>query len=86
MGRPDDPALICQLDGCGREKRHDQLFCKHHWFMVPKSIQNRVWNSWRRVQRHEGSGAISDYRTAVQEATTAVQERDAKRGNQRDLF
>lgn len=63
----------CPIQGCGAAKRPDQLYCKAHWFSLPKTLQRKVWSTWRQVERRRRDAeAVMEYREAVREAETYI--------------
>ena len=57
----------CPVKTCEKSISGEHLMCRDHWYMVPRSIRSKVWNSWRArqaamsdhvaVQRHEDAKA-----------------------------
>ena len=37
----------CHACGCAVSVPPEMLMCRRHWFMVPKRIRDRVWNTYR---------------------------------------
>ncbi len=38
---------FCHAIGCKIEVPPEMLMCRRHWYMVPKSIRDRVWAAYR---------------------------------------
>jgi hypothetical protein len=36
----------CPATGCTAAVSPSMLFCRPHWYMVPKPIRNAVWATW----------------------------------------
>lgn len=65
----------CPVDGCPKGRRSSQLMCKRHWYMVPKELRDRVWATARRMWSSDG--AFDEWREAADEATAAVELKEA---------
>ena len=37
----------CHADGCSKEIPPKLLMCLPHWRMVPRNIQNQIWQHYR---------------------------------------
>ena len=44
----------CPANDCTQRVSVEMLMCRQHWYMVPKSLRNAVWNTWQ-----DGAGAGS---------------------------
>ena len=67
----------CHATGCELRVPPSLLFCKKHWFMVPRSIQNRVWRAYRPGQE-EDKRPSREYLLAARDAVVAVAEREGR--------
>ena len=38
----------CPTNGCNEKVPTKMLFCRTHWFMVPKTLRDAVWNEFRK--------------------------------------
>lgn len=36
----------CPANGCTRRVAFDMLMCRTHWFMVPRPLQQAVWDTY----------------------------------------
>lgn len=43
----DDVIERCPVPGCLRLRRPGHVMCRHHWYMVPKSVRDQVWREYR---------------------------------------
>lgn len=58
----------CSIPGCGNQIDPSRLMCRAHWYVVPKTMRDRVWATWR-----SGQGAFSaEHQDAVRVAVAAV--------------
>ncbi len=58
----------CSIPRCDVQVDLSRLMCRTHWYMVPKYLRDRVWETWR-----SGQGAFSgEHRDAVRLAVAAV--------------
>lgn len=39
----------CSADGCSSRLGTGQLFCKDHYFSLPRALRDRLWSAWRRA-------------------------------------
>lgn len=37
----------CAAEGCSKRLNAGQLFCKDHYFSLPKALKDRLWATWR---------------------------------------
>lgn len=37
----------CSARGCKRDRGKDQIFCRAHWFGLPKSVRDEIWRLYR---------------------------------------
>jgi len=58
----------CPITECEGKIDPSRLMCRAHWYMVPKILRDRVWETWR-----SGQGAFClEHQDAVRVATAAV--------------
>lgn len=76
----------CHARGCKRDVAPKYLMCRYHWGMVPKDVQNAVWQSYQAGQELGGKQPTQVYLDAaelacktVAAAEAAEQEARAKR-------
>lgn len=62
---------LCHLPGCKIPVPEKRLFCLRHWLMVPKSLQARVWATYRKGQENDKLPSPA-YMEARQAAIDAV--------------
>lgn len=65
----------CAAVGCGAKISPQLLMCRKHWFIVPKSIRDRVWANYVRGQEKR-LDATDAYMAAYHEAVAAVARRE----------
>lgn len=39
---------VCAISDCEKVIPRTRLMCKRHWFQVPISLRNAVWDTYRR--------------------------------------
>lgn len=37
----------CSIEGCATRVGRGQLFCKDHYYSLPKALRDRLWSGWR---------------------------------------
>jgi hypothetical protein len=62
----------CAARGCARSIKPGLLMCAPHWYLVPKSVQREVLNTWRAFNASKSSDALAAYRAARQKAIDAL--------------
>lgn len=62
----------CPVEHCPDPVRHAQLMCRRHWWLVPRTIRDRVWSTWRAYTNNRGT--LEDYAEARDEAIAAATE------------
>jgi hypothetical protein len=65
----------CPAKGCTQRVSVDMLMCRPHWRMVPRAMQNAVWNAW---QGGLGAGTAA-HSAAIAAAVRAVNAKLASR-------
>lgn len=40
------PAHLCHARGCNKEVKPALLMCARHWRMVPRNLQQAVWDTY----------------------------------------
>ena len=53
----------------------EMLMCRKHWFMVPKTLRDAVWRTYRRGQCDDWNPSV-EYCDAAQAAVRAVAEKE----------
>ena len=66
----------CHARGCTAKVPPEMLMCKHHWSMVPRSIQKRVWATYRPGQCDDMNPSEA-WHQAADDAIQAVAEAEA---------
>ena len=66
----------CHARGCKTHVPPEMLMCKRHWKMIPRSIQLRVWATYRPGQCDDMNPSEA-WHQAADDAITAVQEAEA---------
>ena len=61
----------CHARGCKTKVPPEMLMCKDHWKMVPKSIQRRVWATYRPGQCDDMNPS-GEWHEAADDAINAV--------------
>jgi hypothetical protein len=77
----------CHVTGCPTRVPPEMWGCKKHWFMVPKSIRDRIWRSYR-VGQCDDMNPSKEYCEAARDAVIAVAKKEAREPDTRlyDLF
>ncbi len=68
----------CHADGCGAQVPPAMCMCRRHWFMVPKSLRDRVWATYRPGQEIDKRPS-DEYREAAYRAAEAVAQTEGRR-------
>lgn len=71
------PAHHCHAKDCNREVPPKMLMCARHWRMVPRSLQDAVWATYRPGQEISKTPTL-EYLGAAQDAIRAVAEKESK--------
>ena len=50
----------CPIRGCLGEKQDNQVFCRDHWFQVPKPIRDAIWEAYCRKDRNASLKNIAE--------------------------
>lgn len=61
----------CTALGCQKTRSADQVFCKPHWFKLPRLVRDEIWAAYRTGDR------IASL-TIIRDAVTWLQENDDK--------
>ena len=64
-----DREHVCHWPGCGKQVPPAMWGCKEHWFKLPKSLRDRIWETYKPGQEINLSPS-----SAYLEAARAVQE------------
>jgi hypothetical protein len=54
----------CVIPNCGEAISPSHLMCQHHWRMVPKQLQTKVWSTWKALLRERTQKTINAYYSA----------------------
>lgn len=65
----------CHAIGCSRNVPPEMLMCRQHWFMVPKSLRDRVWTTYKTGQC-DSLDPSNAYCEAARSAVIAVAEKE----------
>lgn len=68
----------CAAAGCAAAVHPSRLMCRAHWFLVPKVLRDRVWDSYRRGQETDPALASAAYMAAYHAAVAHVARREGK--------
>jgi hypothetical protein len=68
----------CHAEGCGTAVPPRMWGCRRHWFMVPKTLRDRVWATYRPGQEVDKLPS-EEYRMASFEAVEAVARLEGRR-------
>lgn len=66
----------CPVPGCKLDRKPDKAMCLHHWLMVPKDLQARLWATFR--VKPLGKEWVEAFRAAV-DAAVQVDVLDSER-------
>lgn len=68
----------CHAEGCNARVAPQMLMCRPHWYMVPKPIRDRIWDTYR-------DGQCGDKQPSAEwlEAARAAIEAVARRENRK---
>jgi len=67
----------CHAKGCKVPVAPKLLMCRRHWFMVPKPLRDRVWETYRPGQEVK-KNPTTDYLDAADAAIAFVAKREGK--------
>lgn len=67
----------CPVEGCPKGRGDRQLMCRRHWYMVPKELRDRVWETARRMWADDEDG-LEDWIEAKDAAIAAVEMREGE--------
>jgi len=42
----------CPVQDCTRQKPLTGIFCRSHWFQLPKELRTRIWQSYRSPDKY----------------------------------
>jgi hypothetical protein len=63
-------AAICRT--CTRRRNANQLLCPRCWALVPKPLQDAVWDAYKPNARHQSLAYLRAAADAVKAAETAL--------------
>lgn len=61
----------CHATGCTKAIPPEMFMCKKHWFMLPKRIRDRIWQTYRPGQCDDWQ-ITSEYAEAAKEGVRFV--------------
>ena len=67
----------CHATGCTVAVPPEMWGCRRHWFMVPKAIRDRIWQTYRAGQCDD-MNPDNAYLNAAKEAVIAVAKREGR--------
>jgi hypothetical protein len=67
----------CHAVGCEKPVPPKMLMCKRHWYMVPSSLRERVWATYRPGQEVRKDPS-PEYMEAHKAAVRAVAEQEGR--------
>lgn len=76
----------CHAAGCTASCPPKHLMCRKHWFMVPRWLQLRVWETYQSGQEEGAATPSEEWHDAANAAINAVAEiegRPERRGRNR---
>ena len=63
----------CAAPGCAKTVASTLLMCARHWYQVPRSTRDQVWQAWNRLRQHpRDAQAQAGHRAAVRAAIQSV--------------
>jgi hypothetical protein len=68
---------LCHAVGCDSVVPPRMLMCRRHWFMVPKKLQDAVWDEYIPGQEVR-KDPTNDYLTAAHAAIEAVAKKEGR--------
>lgn len=71
-------AHLCHAKGCDVSVPPRMLMCRPHWRMVPRPLQDAVWDEYQPGQENR-KDPTDDYLAAAQAAIDAVAAKEAAR-------
>jgi hypothetical protein len=69
---------LCHAEGCDQPVPPRMLMCRRHWFMVPKKMQDAVWDEYIPGQEVR-KDPTPDYLDAAHAAIEAVAKKEGRR-------
>lgn len=70
-------AHTCHAVGCSARVPPEMFMCRKHWFMVPRSIRDRIWRTYRPGQCDDWR-VSSAYCDAAMDALVEVATREGR--------
>jgi hypothetical protein len=63
----------CAATGCSIGIPSAMLFCRKHWNLTPRALQDRIYQTWNALR---AGGSLPDYNAARSEAVVEVARRE----------
>lgn len=76
---PDSTTHFCAARACKTKVPLRMLMCSHHWRMVPRALQVRVWDEYKPGQEQNLGRVSPEYLAVVEEAVQAVANVEGRR-------
>lgn len=54
------PDVCCAAQGCSMIVGKGQMFCKDHYFALPKPLRDDLWSAWRAAMNARRGGTSLD--------------------------
>ena len=76
----------CHARGCKTQVPPAFFMCAKHWRMVPKALQNQVWQHYNPGQERFNAAVTQEYCRVTAEAIKVVWEKEQATKTQRSMF
>lgn len=76
----------CHARGCKAQVPPAFFMCAKHWRMVPKTLQNQVWEHYNPGQEQGNADVTQEYCRVTDEAIKVVWEKEQASNKQRSMF
>lgn len=67
---------VCHAETCDIDIPKTMLFCKPHWFSLPKTLRDAIWSTYQRGQETGNPRPSAEYLANVREAQRLIAQRD----------
>lgn len=68
-------AHTCHATGCETPVPPEMFMCRRHWFMLPKQMRNRIWQTYRPGQCDDWE-ISHEYTEAAREAVRYIAKKE----------